>query len=97
MSTPEQFTQQGRNLITEWQQVTEKLIQFSAVFEARGGLTQFEAAKYPTPSTPEEQAYNDALDAAGSDALNVVTHHNELIAWYDAARKVRVNLLRIDY
>lgn len=97
MSTPQQFAQQGLNIVTEWEQATERLIQFAAVFEARGGMNQFENAKIDPVVTPEDQAYNDSLDELGQQALNIVTHHNELMQWYDAGRRVRVNILRIDY
>lgn len=101
MSTPESFSNRGVALLTQWAQITEQLIDYAAVFEARGGAGAFEAAKFVAPEgqelTPEQVAANAALDAQAAAALDVVTHHNELMQWYDAGRKVRVAIRRTDY
>lgn len=46
MSTLESFTNRGLQLLTQWAQITEQLMDYAAVFEARGGAGAFEAAKY---------------------------------------------------
>lgn len=100
-TTPEQFASIGLDIITQWQQDTERLMQFASVYEARGGANQFNNAKRVAPEggtlSEEDEAYNAELDRLASKALEVVTHHNELMSWLDAGRKVRIALLRTDY
>ena len=102
MTTPGQFAGIGLDIITEWQQITERLMQFAAVYEARQGTIFFNNAKHAVipPAielTPQQVADNAELDRLAAQALEIVTHHNELITWYDAGRRVRVALLRSDY
>lgn len=97
MSTPEAFSNQGLNLLTQWQQNYEQMVAFASVFEARGGMGQFNNAKVTPPVTPEDEATNAALDAAAFAALDVVTHFNELKEWYNAGRQARVAIRRLDY
>jgi hypothetical protein len=101
MSAPEAFADTGLALLTQWAQVTDQLITFAAAYEARGGANQFNNAKAVAAEgeelTPEQISSNVKLDESSAAALDVVTHHNELIAWYDAGRRVRVAIRRTDY
>lgn len=100
-STPEQFATMGLDILTEWAQVTERMVTFAAIFEARGGLHQFENAKFVAEGdaelTDEQVAYNARLDELGAAALDIVMHHNELLEWYTPTRRVRVAVRRTDY
>lgn len=100
-TTPEEFANHGLNLLTQWQQNYEQLVAFASVFEARGGMNQFNNAKAVAAQgeelTPEQVAGNARLDAESFAALDVVTHFNELKVWYDAGRQARVAIRRLDY
>lgn len=101
MSTPHEFATRGVTLLTQWAQITEQLMTYAPVYEARGGGNIFEDAKIEPEEgqqlTPEDVAYNESLDEAAAAALDVVVHHNELVEWYNATRRQRVNIRRVDY
>lgn len=97
-TTPAQFANIGLDLITKWQQTTEDMIAFASVYEARGGANQFINAKHAGEAlTPEQIAENAELDRLAAAALDVVMHHNELVEWLTAPRKVRIAIRRTDY
>lgn len=101
MSAPETFASEGLQILTLWAQLTDQLITYAAAFEARGGSNQFSNAKIVPPEgeelTADQVAANARLDQQAAAALDVVTHHNELMTWYDAGRRVRVSVRRTDY
>lgn len=101
MSTPAQFANLGGDLITQWAKNMEDLISFASVYEARGGANQFNDAKHVAAQgeelTPGQVAANAELDRLAALALDVVVHHNELVEWYTAPRRVRVAQRRADY
>ena len=100
MTTPQQFANIGLDTFTQWVQDTERLITFAATYEARLGATQFENAKHQAPPggelTAEQLAENAELDHLAAAALAVVTHHNELMQWYDAGKRQRAGIWRTD-
>lgn len=100
MSTPEAFANRGLTILTQWAQLTEQLMDYAAIFEARGGAAGLQASKYVDSGsglTPEQQAYNDNVDTWANQALNVVTFRNALAGFYDATQQQLVNINRTDY
>lgn len=101
MSTPEAFSNQGLQILTQWAQLTEQLATYAGVFEARGGANQFTNAKIVAGEgetlTARQVAANAELDEESAAALDVVTHFNQLRDWYDAGRQARVALRRTDF
>lgn len=99
MTSPEEFSNHGLDILTQWAQITEQMKAFAAVFEARGGTLGIQAAKYPDNGTltQEQIDFNAAVDAYAAKALEVVTFWNALNTWYDASQQQRVNINRTDY
>lgn len=99
--SPEQFANRGGDLITAWAQNMEALIVYASVYEARGGEAQFSNAKHVAGEgeqlTEQQEAENAELDRLWHLALEVVTHHNDLVEWYTEPRQVRVAQNRADY
>lgn len=101
MKSPEESSYQGASILTEWELVTQRLTDYAESFEAKQGMNWYEKYKIVPEKdqvlTKEEVEYNQKVDLWARQALEVVTHINELNAWYDAARRVRVSLIRTDY
>jgi hypothetical protein len=100
-TTPEQFAGMGMDLLTEWQQNYERLVDFVSDFEARGGINQFNEAKAVAAQgeslTPEQIAGNAKLVRLSYTALDVVTHFVELRDWYTTRRQARIAIHRTDF
>lgn len=97
LGSSEQFANRGRDEMTSFAQLVDRLNTYAAIFEERGGQSRFTSQKMADPQTPEQIAANDRLDELGSMVLDIVVLRNDLVAFLDAGKMAKLNRLRLDY
>lgn len=98
MTTPEQFHYLGRDFITQFAQLVERINAYAATYESRGGAAIFTDAKHTGEDLTEQQlAENAILDKLADDTLAIIYLRNDLDTFMDATKRATVARLRSDY